>query len=272
MKKTRILAAVLSASAVCALSATAFAEDVPQGYVTFYADKATIGQGLVCEPEAVPFYEGDTGIDIVKRAADVNVVDGGWGAYIEGFADTDTGADIPVAIAEVCPEMFGRNAEGWLSAYDYTAESGWSWFLNDEYASVGISDYTPVDGDVIQYRFTVYGYGCDLGVDNSSWGGAPALVEAVNTAELAKLAAKSDSSTPEYAAAIEVLGAFGVTQAEIDAAYDALADAADSTPAPESGDAAEDDKTSPETGAEGIAVAIGAALTAGAAMLLSKKR
>ena len=272
MKKTRILAALLSASALCALSATAFAEDTPQGYVTFYADKATIGQGLVCEPEAVPFYESDTGIDIVKRAADVNVVDGGWGAYIEGFADTDTGAEIPAAIAEVCSEMFGRNAEGWLSAYDYTAESGWSWFLNDEYASVGISDYAPTDGDVIQYRFTVYGYGCDLGVDNSSWGGAPALVEAVKTAELAKLVAVSDSSTPEYAAAIEALGTFGAEQEAIDAAYVALSAVGDSDDVTEDSVGAENDKTSPETGAEGIAVVIGAALTAGAAMLLSKKR
>lgn len=272
MRKTRILAALLSASAVCALSAAAFADEAPQGYVTFYADKATIGQGLVCEPEAVPFYAGDKGIDIIKRAADVNAVDSDWGAYIEGFADIDTGAEIPAAIAEACPEMFGRNAEGWLSAYDYTAESGWSWFLNDEYAMVGISDYVPADGDVIQYRFTVYGYGSDLGVDNSSWGGTPALVEAVKTAELAKLAAASDSSTPEYAAAIEVLGTFGTTQAEIDAAYDALSAAADSTSAPDGGDVAEGDKTSPETGAEGIAVVIGAALAAGAAMLLSKKR
>ena len=272
MRKTRILAALLSAAAVCALSATAFANEAPQGYVTFYADKATIGQGLVCEPEAVPFYAGDKGIDIVKRAADVNVVDGGWGAYIEGFADADTGAEIPAAIAEVCPEMFGRNAEGWLSAYDYTAESGWSWFLNDEYAVVGISDYTPVDGDVIQYRFTVYGYGCDLGVDNSSWGGAPALVEAVKTAELAKLAAVSDSSSTEYTAAIEALGAFGATQAEIDAAYDTLYAAEYGMDEPDGGDAADADKTSPETGAESISVVIGAVLVAGASMLLSKKR
>lgn len=272
MKKTRILAALLSASALCALSATVFAEETPQGYVTFFADKATIGQGLVTEPQLIPFYERDTGIDIVKRAADVNAVDSDWGAYIEGFADTDTGAEIPAAIVEVCPEMFGRNTEGYLSAYDYTAESGWSWFLNDEYASVGISDYAPTDGDVIQYRFTVYGYGCDLGVDNSSWGGAPALVEAVKTAELAALVAVSDSSTPEYAAAIDVLGTFGATQDEIDAAYEALSAAADSTDAPGSGNMTEGDKTSPETGAEGIAVVIGAALTAGAAMLLSKKR
>lgn len=257
MKKTRIMAALLSASVLCWVPMTAFAANEPQGYVTFYADKATIGQGLVCEPQLVPFYEGDKGIDIVKRAADVKAVDSEWGAYIEGFADTDTGAEIPAEIAQVCPEMFGRNTVGYLSAYDYTAESGWSWFLNGEYASVGISDYAPTDGDVVQYRFTVYGYGCDLGVDNSSWGGEAAIVEAVNTAELAKLVAVSDSTSPEYAAAIDILGKFGAAQAEIDAAYTALSAG---------------DKTSPDTGAEGIAAVVGAAFAACAAMLLSKKR
>lgn len=272
MKKTKISAALLSGALLCALSATAFAEDEPQGYVTFYADKAVIGQGLVAEPQLVPFYEGDTGIDIVKRAADVVAVDSEWGAYIEGFADTDTGAEIPAAIAEACPEMSGRNTEGYLSAYDYTAESGWSWFLNDEYASVGISAYTPADGDVVLYRFTVYGYGSDLGVDNSSWGGTPALVEAVNTSELAKLAAQSDKDTPEYAEAIKVLGSFGVSQEEIDLAYDKLANAADSdAAAPDSG-AEDEDKTPVETGVEGIAVVIGAAALAGAMMIFSKKR
>lgn len=276
MKKTKISAALLSGALLCALSATAFAEDEPQGYVTFYADKAVIGQGLVTEPQLVPFYEGDTGIDIVKRAADVVAVDSDWGAYIEGFADTDTGAEIPAAIAEVCPDMFGRNTEGYLSAYDYTAESGWSWFLNDEYASVGISAYTPADGDVVMYRFTVYGYGCDLGVDNSSWGGSPALVQAVETAKLAELAAKSDKTTPEYAAAIEVLGTFGVSQDEIDLAYDNLAGAADSGIAsPDSGTEGADkdeDKTPVETGVEGIAVVIGAAAAAGAVLIFSRKR
>ncbi len=281
MKTRRILAALLSASALCAMSAVAFAEDEPKGYVTFFADKATIGQGLVCEPEVVPFYEGETGMDIVKRAADVNAVDSDWGAYVEGFADTDTGAEIPAAIAAVCPEMTGRNTEGYLSSYDYTAESGWSWFLNDEYASVGISGYTPADGDVVWFRFTVYGYGCDLGIDNSSWGGNPALVEAVQTAELAKLMAESDTDSSEYAEAVKVLGTFGAAQADIDSAYEALAAANEQPedngtsddeigePLPEDNT---DDKASADTGAEGVAVAIGAVLAAGAALVLSKKR
>ncbi len=263
MKTTKkIMTAMLSAAVLGAVAVSACAEDKPEGYVTFYADKNTIGQGLVVEPVQVPIYDGDSGIDIVQRAADVLVAESDYGNYIEAFADTDNGADIPAAVAEVCPEMFGRNNDGYLSAYDYTAESGWSWFLNGEYAQVGISGYEPADGDVVVFRFTVYGYGCDLGIDNSSWGGAPALVDMVDAAELAELAAENKDSAA-YDNAINVLGTFGVSQADIDAAAAAFAAAEE----PAAGD-----KQSPDTGAEGIAAIIGVVAVAGAVMLASKKR
>lgn len=263
MKTTKkIMAAMLSAAVLGAVAVNVCAEETPEGYVTFYADKNTIGQGLVVEPVVVPFYDGDCGIDIVQRAADVLVTESDYGNYIEAFADIDNGAAIPEAVAEVCPEMFGRNNDGYLAAYDYTAESGWSWFLNGEYAQVGISGYEPADGDVVVFRFSVYGYGCDLGIDNSYWGGAPALVEMVNTAELAELAAANKDSAA-YDNAIEVLGTFGVSQADVDAA--AAAFEAVEVPAA-------DDKQSPDTGAEGIAAIFGAAVLAGAVMLMAKKK
>ena len=260
MKTKRTMSAVLSAAVLCAVSLTASAAEQPEGYVTFYADKAVIGQGLVTEPALVPYYEGDSGMDVVLRAAEVLTADGGWGAYIEGFADTDTGADIPQEIAAVCPEMHGRGTDGYLCALDYTSESGWSWFLNDEQAAVGIGDYTPAHGDVIQFRFTVYGYGCDLGLDNSSWGGSPALVEAVRTAELAELAAQADTASAEYRAAIDVLGTFGVSQTEVDAACAALT-AADS-----------DAGASPDTGVESAAAIIGLAALACGVLAAARKK
>ncbi|MGN0687309.1 MAG: DUF4430 domain-containing protein [Oscillospiraceae bacterium] len=265
MKTRRIMAAMLAAAASVSIAAAVSAEETPLGYVTFCADKAVLGQGLVTEPVNVPFYEGDNGIDIVQRAAEVVVVDGDWGSYIEGFADTDNGAELPAKIAEVCPDIGGRNTPGYLSSFDYTAESGWSWFLNDEYASVGIADYVPENGDVMQFRFTVYGYGCDLGVDNTSWGGSPALVDMVSTAELARLAAAADKSSAEYAQAVEVLGTFGITQAEIDEACAAFSAQSESEASVEEGG-------SPDTGVSGIAAAFGAALLACGVLAASKKR
>lgn len=163
-------------------------------------------------------------------------------------------------ILAVCPEIGGRNNEGSLCSLDYTAESGWSWFLNDEHSLVGISDYMPADGDVIQFRFTVYGYGCDLGIDNTSWGGEPALVEAVKTADLAQTMANC-VGTEKYSNAAAVLGTFGVSQEDIDAALAELNEEEDTAGA-----------SSPDTGVGGAAAVIGAALLAGAVLSVAKRR
>lgn len=264
MKKARLLAALAAVSTAAATSLCAFARPAEKGTVYFAAVKSTIGQGVCVEPAEVPFCEGDSGIDIVKRAAEVTVQESDYGAYVSAFKDEDNGAELPVAIEAVCPEAAGRNAEGRLSSLDYTSESGWSWFLNGEYATVGISDYEPADGDVLEYRFTVYGYGSDLGQDNSGWGGAAALVPAVNAAELIKTAARSDKSLPEYKAAIEVLGRFGAEQGELDEAAAALKSAAEKA----AGGASEN----ADTGVEGIAATFGIAALAAGVAAVSRSR
>lgn len=277
MKARKILSLIAAAAAAAAaVSLPVSAEETQaKGTVYFTAVKSTIGQGVCVEPVAVPFYEGDGGIDIVKRAAEVTVQKSDYGDYITAFKDTDNGAAVPDAIKAVCPDMTGRNTEGWLSALDYTSESGWSYFLNGEYAMVGISDYAPADGDVLEYRFTVYGYGSDLGQDNSSWGGAAALVPAVNAKKLIKTAAGADKSIPEYKSAVETLGKFGAAQSELDAAVKALTDAAN--PAPETpGKPA--NPTEPETpgnvntGVESVAAVFGAAILALGITAASRKR
>lgn len=291
----RRIVSTVAAAAVAggAASFCAFAEDeAPAGYVYFMADKTTIGQGFTVEPVKVAFFEGDTGLDVVERAADVLTEDSGYGAYITAFADEDSDTYVPDAIAEVCPEMTGRNTEGYLSAMDYTAESGWSYFINDEYAQVGITDYVPADGDVVCFEFTVYGYGADLGIDNSSWGGAAALKEQVNKAELIKLCADAkDADIDEYVftGAMEALAIYESTQEDVDASVESLtkelngeqevtagsdeaatAEAAATENVPAAVEDSED-KGSPATGAEGVAVAFAAVILAGAGIALCKK-
>lgn len=284
----KFLAAAAVVMTVAATSLCAFAQGAEKGTVYFTAVKSTIGQGVCVEPVAVPFNEGESGIDIVKRAADVTVTDSEYGAYITAFKDDDNDAEIPEQIKAVCPEMTGRSVEGRLSALDYTPESGWSFFVNGEYAQVGISGYEPADGDVLEYRFTVYGYGADLGQDNSSWGGAAALVPAVNAAELIKAAASADKSLPEYTAAIDILGKFGVSQDELDAAASALKNAQSVPETPSDGSAAENtssesaapENASPEsaapentdTGVESVAAVFGIAAIAAGILAVSRKR
>ena len=221
----------------------------------------------------------------------MQVIESDYGAYINAFADTDLGTDVPAEITAVCPEMTGRTADGYLSALDYTAESGWSYFVNGEYAPVGIADYQPQDGDVLEFRFTVYGYGADLGVDNSSWGGAAALVEPVDASQLILACAQTeDKESPAYVAAMEVLAEYGAAQDDIDNAVgglmagdvdfltnesdetsDETADTADTANAA-TAEAPADDKGSPDTGVEGLAVVFGISVLACGAIALSKKR
>ena len=221
-----------------------------------------------------------------------------YGAFITAFADTDSNdVVLPETIAEVCTIASGRTEEGWLSAYDYTAESGWTYFVNDEYAQVGIADYTPADGDVVVFSFTVYGYGADLGVDNSSWGGAAALKEQVKTAELVKLFADnkdllngSDEQAYAFTAAGEALAQYESTQEDVDNAVDRLENilgtetleteespSADAAAESEDAiDAADDgasgEKGSPSTGVESVAVAVAVVILAGAGIAMSKKQ
>ncbi len=286
--KKLILSAAAALSVFSCFSIMVSAEGTAAGHITFYADKAVIGQGYTVEPVEIAFYDGDTGIDVVKRAVDAVVTESEYGDYISGFADEDTAGEIPEAIKEVVPEMSGRNIDGYLCSYDYTADSGWSYFLNGEYAQVGISAYEPADGDVIRFSFTVYGYGADLGVDNSSWGGAAALVDMVNTSDLAKyLAQNKDDGSEEYKNAKETIVKFGVTQKEIDDAHNALLTAAAQKPSEETKDSKpssspeskpaesskpSEDKGSPNTGVEGVAVALGAAVLACGAVFVCKKK
>ena len=70
MKLRNIISAVAAAAvAASAASLCAFADDQPAGYVYFMAEKTTLGQGFEVEPVKVPYYEGETGLDIVERAA-----------------------------------------------------------------------------------------------------------------------------------------------------------------------------------------------------------
>lgn len=282
MRTGKFAAGITAAALSAMMMSFAAAADEPTGYVSFTAIASAIGQGFIVMPVSVPIYEGDMGVDIVKRAVGedgIVLTESDYGAYVTGFANTDADAEIPAEIAAVCPEMTGRNAAGYLSALDYTAESGWSYFVNGEYAQVGITDYEPRDGDVLEFRFTVYGYGADLGIDNSGWGGAAALAEQVDASELIRKCAEltgSGSYSSVLQDALDVLGKYGTSQSEIDAATVSLealrtaaaADGSDSA----AGAPGSDGKGSPDTGVGGAAAAFGVILIAVSAAVASRKR
>lgn len=53
------------------------------------------------------------------------------------------------------------STESVLSEFDFTDSSGWIFTVNGEIPSVGMCDYIPANGDVIELHFTLY-YGEDI--------------------------------------------------------------------------------------------------------------
>ena len=124
-----------------------------------------------------------------------------------------------------------------LGEFDYNSWSGWMYSTgdsdNDDYPSfpgVGASEYRMIDGEVMRWQFTCYGYGADLNADNSAWGTASVVPELGNksalTWEVAALRKETKDAELEkdenFVKAIAVLENPAATQSEIDAAYQAL--------------------------------------------------
>lgn len=187
------VAAILSMLVAVPASVSAAEARTPAGYVVVAAEKFTIGQKFLAEPTRVPFYEGETGADISDRFFGEGNVNNGkpTGSYISSIADKDgtVEAAIPAYILDAAKNADtiienSRSDSGWLGGTDYCAMSGWFYGVNNNFATDSISNYKPVDGDVIRIEFSVYGYGADIGIDNSSWGGSEALVKHENKDQL----------------------------------------------------------------------------------------
>lgn len=124
-----------------------------------------------------------------------------------------------------------------LGEFDYNSWSGWMYSTgdsdNDDYPSfpgVGASEYRMINGEVMRWQFTCYGYGADLNADNSAWGTASVVPELGNKSELTWEVAALRKETKDaelekdenFVKAIAVLEDPAATQSEIDAAYQAL--------------------------------------------------
>lgn len=221
-----VFAAAGMTASMAAMSASADYSDADKNYVTLSVEKFSIGQGYVCEPVRVEIFEGDMGMDVIMKAVgeeNVFTNDSGYGAYISAFADEDSGSvNLADCVKAVVSEdaLTGRTAEGRLSEFDYTAEGGFILFVNNAPSPVGISDYEPQSGDVIRFQYSIYGYGSDIGCDNSSWGGSPSLIGDVNrdkATEAVAFAMESEKN-PDISAQMEVIADLDSTQREIDTA------------------------------------------------------
>lgn len=170
----------------------------PKGYVTLTVEKFTLGQGYYLEPIRLPFYEGDNGAALLTRALGednikhTGTIDNAF--YLSKVKDPTSETDIPQYIVDqvtAAGASIGEKKDtDWLGEFDYTYMSGWMYAVNNVPPSVGVSQYTPEDGDVIRTQFTVFGYGMDLG--DSDW--SPGYIKVANKDELTELVGKFNGS------------------------------------------------------------------------------
>lgn len=210
----------LTVSMACTGASADNAEN-PAGYVYVAVEKFSIGQGYVKTPEKVPFYEGENGLDVVKRAVgeeNVAVTVSDWGSYISGFKDTDSEVVLADCVSAVVDKnnLTSRNNEGYLSEFDYTTEGGFMFFLNGSSASVGLDGYAPEDNDVVRVQFSIYNYGADIGCDNSGWGGSASLIGDVNRDAATIIIAQALDKEVDVSDEIEIIADLDSTQEDID--------------------------------------------------------
>ncbi len=286
--KSLVTAFLVAGMTTGTMFTSAVADDVAEKHVTVSVEKFTIGQGYVFEPVTVELKEGDKGMDVLKRAVgeeNIIVTSSEWGSYISGFKDVDTGVvRLPNFFYQILStdDFTGRNTEGVLSEFDYTTESGFMFFVNGVSAMEGIDSYVPQDGDVLSMCYTIYNYGADLGIDNSSWGGSASLIGDISRTELTKVIAQAKALGVDVTAEIDVISNLDSTQADIDEAVISANEKISALSQPEQPEQPTDtptDETKPEvpstddkTPSTGVAVSMVIPAVLGLSVISAKKK
>ena len=172
-------------------------EEANTGYVIISVERFTIGQGFIHEPVKVPFEKGDNAATLLKKVIGAeNFV--GEDSYLRAIEGADLGVDkvvVPDYIAEISNNQVttetarnnGNGGDNALGEFDYSSMSGWMYHVNGESVNYSISSYKPVNGDVLRFQFTMYGYGTDL--TGTSWGNPNPVITISNKDNLvAKMA------------------------------------------------------------------------------------
>ena len=144
-------------------------------------EKFTLGQGYIIEPTLVKINDQTRAsvviTDLLKgKYPDVDqpcVMTGSLddAFYLSSVYDPSHGTP-------VFPEYITKKADlnpyggktDWLGEFDYYKMSGWMYCVDNKFPNVGAAEWLLSDGEVMRWQFTLYGYGSDLGADNSEWG------------------------------------------------------------------------------------------------------
>jgi len=183
-------------------------------YVSF--EGYNLGQGYYVQPVKLTVPAGETAAQATMSVLDQSghatspdpgdPTSAGW--YLQGVGGFDTGTvTVPSYImSQPGFALTGADSDNFLGTPDYNSMSGWMYTVDNIAADVGGGAYTLHDGDVVRWQFTLYGYGCDLGVPSACYGGTP-YFSMVDKSELIRDIANAD---PVKATSTEIADALTV--------------------------------------------------------------
>lgn len=227
-----------------------FSQNAYDGYVYFTAEKLTLNQGFALEPIKVGFYKTDSLADISERAlGEMSVFNGNTSNYyiqtiIDGGEPQNWNiSDIPNDILSALggeEEIYTRAKADRLSEYDYSVYSGWMFCIDNTGAAAGAADIhydnaitangtSFSDSSVIQLKYSLYGYGEDLGIGGGYYDFNTQNTFADKCTLIKKVADISYSQSQEeygshYNNAMNVLSDWDATDQEISNALNMLED------------------------------------------------
>lgn len=160
-------------------------EGQSMGTVRVIVDATTLGLGWIgSSPYTVEIYRGDTIASAVVRALEEDFAEVvsqgstelGGDFYLRRLVmgDVAKGAKVPENLWQKVLDdglnLTGQSDRDSIGEFDYTSGSGWMFSRGGKaYATTGMSNQAPVNGETIYLRFTL-AYGKDIGAEVSASG------------------------------------------------------------------------------------------------------
>lgn len=199
-------------------------------YVTF--EGYNVGKGYFVPPTKVTVAEGSTQAEATVAALKKAGVTANYaGTPTNGFYLTDLGVSdrftpkVPSYLSSQPEFKLGKsNGDGKLGNGDFNGQAGWMSTYDNQVGMVGAADLEATQGQVIRWQFTLYGYGCDLGLAAACWGTDPFYKAADKTDLIRKIAAvsPSDAAVPVVVSAKTVALAPTASASKVASAKKAL--------------------------------------------------
>lgn len=143
--------------------------------ISLSVERFVLGGGFVVEPHEVEFTDGELYSTVLPRALQqygykaISNADSQWGYYMQGIENANCELQVPEVVQNNILKkkgitLTGKKSQGnALCEFDYSAESGWMYTVNNKYV-LGMSSVPAKDGDVVRLMFTlsngadVFGY------------------------------------------------------------------------------------------------------------------